>query len=116
MKITNLENCEKLEVCMEGAKNAFRQTPISKNDGSPTCSVRVFTLEANGHTPFHTHPFEHVNYVIEGQGAIVSEDGAEREFKKGDFAFIMPDEKHQYKNKSANKPFVFICAVPKEYE
>ena len=36
--------------------------------------------------------------------------------KKGDFALILPGEAHQYKNTSASKPMVMICAVPKEYE
>jgi quercetin dioxygenase-like cupin family protein len=47
---------------------------------------------------------------------MVSESGEETEIKKGEFAMVLPNEVHQYKNKSATEPFVFICAVPKEYE
>jgi hypothetical protein len=36
--------------------------------------------------------------------------------KKGDFVLVLPDEKHQYKNRSSKTPFMMICAVPKEYE
>lgn len=116
MKVTNLDKIEKVKVSMEGVQGAFKQVPISKDDGAPVFSFRVFTLEANGHTPYHQHPFEHVNYVIEGNGVIVKENGEEVEIKKGDFALINPDEKHQYRNTSAQEPFVIICAVPKEYE
>jgi len=116
MKISGLDKVEKIKVNMEGAKNVYKQVPISKDDGSPAFSFRVFTIEPGGHTPFHKHPFEHMNYVIEGNGAIVTESGEELEFKKGDFALILPDEKHQYKNKSTSKPMLMICAVPKEYE
>ena len=116
MKVISLEKVEKIKVEMEGAQNAFKQVPISKEDGAPLFSFRVFTLEAKGNTPFHEHPFEHVNYVIEGQGAIVKENGEEVEFKKGDFAIILPNEKHQYRNTSDQNPFVIICAVPKEFE
>ena len=116
MRISGLDKVEKIKVNMEGAKNAYKQVPISKDDGSPAFSFRVFTIEPGGHTPFHKHPFEHMNYVIEGNGAIVTESGEELEFKKGDFALVLPDEKHQYKNKSASKPMLMICAVPKEYE
>jgi len=70
----------------------------------------------NGHTPFHTHPFEHMNYIIDGEGVIVSESGEERRVRKGDFALILPNEKHRYKNTSTTDPFIMICAVPKEYE
>jgi len=116
MKISGLDKVEKIKVNMEGAKNVYKQVPISKDDGSPVFSFRVFTIEPGGHTPFHKHPFEHMNYVIEGNGAIVTESGEELEFKKGDFALVLPDEKHQYKNKSTSKPMLMICAVPKEYE
>ncbi len=116
MVIKSLENLEVVEVEMEGVKNAFRQTPISSKDGAPHFAFRVFTLEPEGHTPYHTHPFEHVNYVIEGEGVIVNEKGEQQPFNKGDFALIQPEEKHQYRNVSTDEPFVFICAVPTDYE
>ena len=100
---------------MEGAKGVTKQVPISKQDGTPLFSVRVFTIEPCGHTPFHSHPFEHLNYIIEGKGAVVGKD-RDQEVKKGDFALILPGETHQYKNTSDSEPFVMICAVPKEYE
>jgi quercetin dioxygenase-like cupin family protein len=116
MKITNLEQTKKIKVDMEGAKDAYKQVPISKEDGTPTFSFRVFTIEPGGHTPYHKHPFEHVNYIIDGQGALVMESGEEKAIKKGDFALILPNEVHQYKNTEPNEPLVLICAVPKEYE
>ncbi|MCX5816229.1 MAG: cupin domain-containing protein [Proteobacteria bacterium] len=116
MKITNLDKVEKVKLNIEGAKNTYKQIPISMGDGSPAYSFRVFTIEPNGHTPYHQHAFEHLNYIIEGNGAVVMENGSERPVKKGDFALILPGETHQYRNKSADKPFVLICAVPKEYE
>jgi len=116
MRISGLDKVKKIKVNMEGAKNVYKQVPISKDDSSPAFSFRVFTIEPSGYTPFHKHPFEHINYVIEGNGAIVTESGEELEFKKGDFTLILPDEKHQYKNKSTSKPMLMICAVPKEYE
>ena len=94
----------------------WKQVPISKNDGSPTFSFRVFTIEPNGHTPYHTHAFEHLNYVISGTGVLVNEDGEGQALNTGDFALVLPDEKHQFRNKSAGEPFVVICAVPRDYE
>ena len=116
MKICSLQSIEKLPVNMEGAEKVFKQVPVSKADGSPTFSFRVFTLEPGGHTPFHEHESEHANFVIEGNGVIVNQNGEETEFKKGDFALILPREKHQYRNKSRSRQFIMICAVPKEYE
>lgn len=115
MHLSSLESAQKLKSDMEGAKDVYKQIPISKADGTPTFSFRVFTIEPGGHTPHHTHSFEHLNYIIEGHGIVLVQDG-EFKIKKGDFAMIPPGEKHQYKNTSTNEPLVMICAVPKEYE
>ena len=116
MKITRIEDVEKTRMTMEGAKDVWKQVPISKADGTPNVSIRVFTIMPGGHTPYHTHPFEHLNYVIDGEGAAVTETGEELPIRKGDFALMLPNEKHQYKNTSAQEPMVMICGVPKEYE
>ena len=60
----------------------------------------------------------HMNYIIEGEGALVNEKGEEIPLMAGDFAdfaLVRPDEKHQYLNKG-EKPFKMICGVPKEFE
>jgi quercetin dioxygenase-like cupin family protein len=116
MKITRLEETEKTRMNMDGAKEVWKQIPIAKADGTPNFSLRVFTVMPGGHTPYHTHPFEHLNYVIDGQGAVVMANGHERPVNKGDFILVLPDEKHQYKNTASTDPLVIICGVPKEYE
>jgi quercetin dioxygenase-like cupin family protein len=116
MNITNLNQVKAEEMMMEGAKKVLKQIPISKSDGTPNFSFRVFTLLPGGHTPYHVHPFEHLNYVIEGEGTVVTESGEERPIGKGDFVLVMPAERHQYRNRSAQNSLSIICAVPKEYE
>lgn len=116
MKITRLEELEKTRMTMEGAKDVWKQIPIAKADGTPSFSFRVFTIMPGGHTPYHAHPFEHLNYVMEGEGALVMESGDESPVRKGDFALVLPGEKHRYRNSSQDRPMVMICAVPKEYE
>ena len=56
-----------------------------------------------------------MNYIIEGEGALVNEAGEETPLKTGDFALVSSREKHQYRNKG-DKPFKMICGVPKEFE
>jgi len=116
VKITNLTTLDKKRMTIEGAKDTWKQIPISRADGTPSFSLRVFTVEPGGHTPFHTHDFEHVNYVIDGTGALVNHAGEEHEINKGDFILVLPNEQHQYRNKAQDKPFVIMCGVPKEYE
>lgn len=114
MLVTRLEQVEKTVPQMEGAKGIYKQVPLSVKDGVPTFSFRVFTIKSGGHTPFHQHPFEHMNYVIKGRGVLVAA-GREHEFTKGDFALVLPDEKHQFRN-TGKSDLIVICAVPKEYE
>jgi len=116
MKTIRLEDVEKEKIAMEGAEKVFKQVPISKETGSPSFCFRVFTIEPNGHTPYHAHDFEHLNYVINGQGALVDAQGAKHQIKTGEFALVLPNEKHQFRNTSETDPFVIICAVPNEYE
>lgn len=116
MKITRLDQVEKTKMGMGGAEGVHKQVPVSAKDGAPLFSFRVFTIEPGGHTPFHAHPFEHVNYIIEGNGVLVSEGGVERPVGAGDFALVLPNEVHQYRNADDARDFVMICAVPKEYE
>ena len=115
MKIISLSQVDKKEVRMEGAHKAWKQLPLGSRDGAPVYSYRVFTVEPGGYTPYHQHPYEHMNYVIEGSGALVNEKGEETILKAGDFALVNPDENHQYRNKG-DVPFKMICGVPKEFE
>ncbi len=116
MKIISLKDVQKNKVNMEGAHEAFKQVPLSREDGAPVYAYRVFTIEPGGYTPYHQHPYEHMNYIIEGEGALVNEKGEKQHLKAGDFALVMPDEKHQYRNTSDKHPMVMICGVPKEFE
>jgi quercetin dioxygenase-like cupin family protein len=115
MHVIGLDEVEKTTPAMEGAKGIYKQIPLSKKDGAPTFSLRVFTIEPGGHTPFHQHKFEHMNYVINGEGILVAED-REHELKQGDFALILSGEEHQFKNSSDKQNLLIICAVPREYE
>jgi quercetin dioxygenase-like cupin family protein len=116
MKIVRLNDVKKVPVETEGADGAFKQLPIGSSDGAPIFSMRVFTVEPGGHTPFHAHPWEHENYVIEGEGVLCDASGNEYPIRRGDFAIVLPDEKHCYKNRSGDRALVLICAVPKENE
>ena len=115
MHISSLERAKKIKPDMEGAKDIYKQVPLSREEGAPNFSFRVFTIEPGGHTPLHRHANEHMNYIIEGKGNLVVQ-GKKYNVTKGDFALVLPGEEHQYSNASADKPMVMICAVPKEYE
>ena len=114
MKQTRLEHCEKLPVNMDGVKGVEKQVPIGKADGAPNFSIRVFTIEPNGHTPHHSHSVEHLNYVLEGSGEALTEEGP-KPINMGDYLLIVPNEKHQFRN-TGSVPMKLMCMVPSEYE
>lgn len=114
MKIVRQIDVARAPVEMDGVRGAFKQVLIGRSDGTPTMSLRVFTLEPGGFTPHHAHPFEHINYVLEGRGEILSDAGP-RPLAAGDFVLVLPDERHQFRN-VGNAPFAFVCLVPRAYE
>jgi len=116
MKIISLNQVNRSKVEMEGSHKAWKQIPLSREDGAPVYAYRVFTVEPGGYTPYHQHNYEHMNYIIDGEGVLVNEQGKEQPIHTGDFALVLPNEKHQYRNKSEKKPLVIICGVPKQFE
>ncbi len=116
MIIRKLDDVEKTGVDLDGVKGITKQLVLGSADGVPTFSIRVFTLDVGGHSPHHTHEVEHINIILSGQGALMDKDGNANELVAGDFAFVAPHDVHQFRNTSDTEPFVFVCAVPKEYE
>jgi quercetin dioxygenase-like cupin family protein len=94
----------------EGASKLKVRWLITKEMGAPNFAMRLFEMEPKGHSPLHSHPWEHEVFILEGQGLVVSDEG-EKKFSAGDVVFILPNEKHQFKNNS-KKTLKFLCLVP----
>ena len=116
MLIRKLDEVPKTQVDMAGVQGITRPLVLGSADGVPNFSFRVFTLAPGGHSPHHQHEVEHLNFVLSGQGALMDEQGNANPLGKGDFAFVAPHDVHQFRNTSETEDFIFICAVPKEYE
>ncbi|OQY03428.1 MAG: hypothetical protein B6I25_08050 [Planctomycetales bacterium 4572_13] len=115
MIIKNIDQVPLQDVNMDGAKDVKVRVVFGPADDVPTFSMRVFEMAPNGHTPFHTHPFEHEAVLLDGDIAVVTEDG-DRPLKKGDVILIQPEEKHQFKNLSDTEGARFMCLVPIAYQ
>jgi len=83
---------------------------ITKETGAENFAMRLFEMEAGGHSPLHSHSWEHEVFILEGEGLVVG-GKEEKNFKAGDFIFLPPNEKHQLKNNS-KKPAKFLCLIP----
>jgi quercetin dioxygenase-like cupin family protein len=109
MKVFHYQNIE-AKSANEGASKLKVRWLITKEMGAPNFAMRLFEMEPKGHSPFHNHPWEHEVFILEGEGLVISEQG-EKKFKAGDVVFILPNEKHQFKN-NGEKTLKFICLVP----
>ena len=96
---------------MEGAKNVSMQILIGKEEGSNNIIMRKFTLGVGGHTPHHTHDFEHVVKIVSGNGYLLDSAGKKNSLQPGQSAFVAPGELHQFQNASSNEPFEFLCII-----
>lgn len=93
-------------------KNAVKKVLISPTQGWEGYVMREFELGPGGYSPRHTHPWPHINYIIEGEGTLHL-DGQDHQLEKGSFAFVPSDKLHQFTN-TGNSRFTFICIVPEE--
>ena len=74
---------------------------ISSADGAPTYSMLYIEL-AGGQSSHqdaggHTHPWEHVAYILEGHGTLLC-DGQEYEVSEGDGILVPGNTHHQWRN------------------
>jgi quercetin dioxygenase-like cupin family protein len=97
-------------VNVEGAVDVKKAGLITEADRSPTAAMRLFEVAPGGSTPFHEHDWEHVVYVLEGEGTLKTENG-DAEFRAGDALLAEPGEEHNFVN-TGGSTLKFLCVVP----
>jgi quercetin dioxygenase-like cupin family protein len=110
MIVGRAENIEPDEVHEKDIEGVTMRVVISSQEGAPNFVMRLFDIQPGGHTAYHTHPWEHEVYVLEGRGA-VREGKREHVLEKGSFVFVPSGEEHSFSNKG-DSVFKFICVVP----
>lgn len=115
MLIKNIETVNASDVVMDGARDVKVRVVFGPADQAPTFAMRIFELAPNGHTPLHSHPFEHEVLILDGDIALVTDSG-EKPVRKGDAILVMPDEQHRFKNRSDSESARFMCLVPIAYQ
>ena len=93
----------------EAPGTSIRQL-IGEQDGAPVYTMRMIEIVSGGHSPRHHHPYEHENYIIEGNGQVFINDQWYN-LQPGDVVFVPPDVIHQYRNNGKNT-FKFLCSIP----
>jgi quercetin dioxygenase-like cupin family protein len=100
----------KAEDANSGAEKVRVRWLITKEMGAPNFAMRLFEVDKGGCSPLHTHAWEHEVFILEGEGSVMSEKGPQK-FKQGDVVFVLPDEKHQFRNEGKGI-LKFLCLVP----
>jgi quercetin dioxygenase-like cupin family protein len=117
MLIRRPEEVEAQPMSMPGASGVRMRLMVGRSDGAPTFAMRLFEVEPGGHTPQHSHNYEHEVLVLGGRGQVLGGVGGStwRPIRAGDVIFIPANETHQFKN-IGDQPLQFMCLVPTHFD
>ena len=103
-------NAVKAQDVQGGATKTKIRWLITKEIGAQNFAMRLFEMEVGGHSPLHTHPWEHEVFILEGEGQLF--DGTQTTpFGAGDVVFVQSNERHQFKN-NGEQLLRFLCLIP----
>lgn len=94
----------------EGTSKVTIRWLLTKEIGAERFAMRLLEMESEGHSPLHTHAWEHELFILEGEGVALDGSG-ERKLRPGDAVYVQPNEKHQFKN-NGKKTLRFLCLIP----
>lgn len=110
MKVIHYSAAEAKVFDADPAKGVTGRVVIGQADGAANFCMRIFELAPDGHTPKHSHNWEHEIFVHAGTGA-VWRDGEWVEIARGSVIFVPGNEEHQLKN-TGTEVLTFVCLIP----
>jgi len=110
MKILDYKSVNPTRIDNDVARGIAGRVVIGKADGADRFCMRIFEISPGGHTPRHTHAWEHEIFFHAGEGEIYS-DGKWQKVSAGTVVFVSPNEEHQIRN-AAKEHLVFACLIP----
>jgi len=110
MVVRDYQEVELRDIEEPGAEGVRIRQVITKREGAPHFTMRVFDVAPGGYTPFHEHDWEHEVFVLEGEGVVVSEQG-EHPLASGVTVFVSGGEMHNFRN-TGSDVLRFICLIP----
>jgi len=109
--IRNINDVQMNPVELDGVQGASMAVMVGRGDGAPNFALRSFQVESGGHTPRHSHDYEHEVYIVSGSGTILLGDET-KQIRAGDVIYVKADLEHQFQ--SGDEPLRFLCMVPVE--
>jgi quercetin dioxygenase-like cupin family protein len=103
-------------VQMDGVSGVKMAVMLGREHGMPHFAIRQFVVEPGGHSPHHSHDYEHEVYIVSGAGTVLL-GGREHRVKAGDVVYVPADEMHQFRAGTASPGnpgggMTFLCMVP----
>ena len=98
------------EAVEEGAEGVRIRWIISQADGAPHFAMRHFEIAPGGHTPHHSHEWEHEVFILTGRGTVAGPEG-ETPLSPGTVVLVPPNEEHHFAN-GGDEPLTLLCLVP----
>ena len=111
MKIKKADDVPAAAVEAEGAEGVSIRLLVHEADGAPNFYMRQFDVAPGGHTPRHTHDWEHEVYILAGAATVWSPEG-EKQAAAGDCLFVPANEEHQFHNPGPGG-LKILCLVPR---
>ncbi len=110
MQINKITDVESKTVDLPGTKDVTIQLLVGPKDGSENIAMRKFTVSPSGHTPHHSHNYEHVVKIEKNKGIFLDKDGIKHEIEEGDSFLVPANDKHQFQNPH-DEAFEFLCII-----
>lgn len=110
MKIGKSAEIEPVFVDNDQAKGITARVLIGRAQGAENFCMRNFEIAPGGHTPKHSHAWEHEVFIHSGKGIIFNQ-GEWTPIEAGSYIFVPGSEEHQFKN-TGDEPLGFVCLVP----
>ncbi|MDN5341202.1 cupin domain-containing protein [Oceanotoga sp. DSM 15011] len=106
----NAKNVAPILINNETVKNVEKRILIGSKQEAPNFVMRLFTVKPGGHSPKHSHNWEHEVFIVKGKAEVFN--GEEYiVVEEGSYVFVPPEIEHQFKN-VGKTDLEFICVIP----
>lgn len=107
--VRHLGDADLMPVDMPGVEGVRMAVMVGRQDGAPTFALRQFVVAPGGHSPRHSHDYEHEVFVVSGTGDVLL--GERRHaLRAGDVVFVPAGLEHQFR--AGDSGMTFLCLVP----
>ena len=110
MKIIHYTSVPPTHFDNDQAQGVSGRVVIGRSDEANHFCMRIFEIAPGGHSPRHTHAWEHEIFIHAGFGEVYG-NGKWHPLQAGDVIFAPSNEEHQIRN-SGKERLIFACLIP----